>query len=378
MNETKAKQMKKKPIKVLRDELFDKVWTTPMSRLAPKYGISDSGLAKVCKRMEIPRPPRGYWQQLATGKNPPKARLKPLSEKGVDQVIIQPIQKREPTLTSDAIPEEIIVPDALFDPHPLVQKSLIGLNKGKAQDRGIIWSKNKICLDIKVTRDSIERACLIMDTLIKALINRDCLVEVTKERPVKTIVTINDEHFEIGIDEKTNQQTHKATADEKKDHPHGWGIPKYDYFPSGLLILKIRDISYYGIRQQWSDGKIQRIENCLGDFIAGLYLAADVRKERRIERARQKEEWERERIRRAEMQRLAEIEQEKTKKLTSDVTNWELAQRITAYLDALDQLSPNIEGLSEWTSWARGYAKAINPLENQDSIIFNLQDHPYL
>jgi len=370
--------MKKEPIIILRDELFEKVWTTPMSRLAPEFGISDSGLAKVCKRMEIPRPPRGYWQQLSTGKNPRKAKLKPLSKKGVEQVTIQPMPKRESSHTSDAKPEVITVADALFDPHLLVQKSLVGLNKGKAQERGIIWSKNKICLDIKVTRDSIERASLIMDTLIKALLDRDCPIEITKEYPVKTIVTINDERFEIGIDEKTNQQPHKATAEEKKDYPHGWGIPKYDYFPSGLLTLKIRDISYYGIRQQWSDGKIQRIDNCLGDFIEGLYLAANVRKERRIEKARREEEWERERIHRAEMRRLAEIEQKKIKKLTSDVTDWELAKRITAYLDALDQLSPNIEGLPEWISWSRDYAKAINPLENQDNIIFDFQKHPCL
>ena len=60
------------------------------------------------------------------------------------------------------------------------------------------------------------------------------------------------------------------------------------------------------------------------------------------------------------------------------MTNWELAERITAYLDTLGQLSPNIEGLSEWISWSRDYAKAINPIENQDNIIFNLKDHPYL
>jgi hypothetical protein len=32
-----------------------------MSKLALQYGISDVGLAKVCKRYKIPRPPRGYW-----------------------------------------------------------------------------------------------------------------------------------------------------------------------------------------------------------------------------------------------------------------------------------------------------------------------------
>ena len=73
---------------------------------------------------------------------------------------------------------------------------------------------------------------------------------------------------------------------------------------------------------------------------------------------------------------MAEIEQEKIKKLTADVADWELAKRITAYLDTLDKLDSNIEGLSEWISWSRDYAKVINPLENQDNIIFDLQQHP--
>ena len=82
--------MNNKKIKIMREHLFERVWTVPMSKLAPEYGISDVGLAKVCKRMEIPRPPRGYWRQLETGKQIKKAILKPLTKNGVDSVVIYP------------------------------------------------------------------------------------------------------------------------------------------------------------------------------------------------------------------------------------------------------------------------------------------------
>jgi hypothetical protein len=51
-------------IKVTREELYEQVWTTPMTRLALNYGISDVALAKTCRRMNIPRPGRGYWQRV--------------------------------------------------------------------------------------------------------------------------------------------------------------------------------------------------------------------------------------------------------------------------------------------------------------------------
>lgn len=44
-----------------RQELYELVWSTPMSRLAPQFGLSDVGLAKVCKKYATPRPPVGYW-----------------------------------------------------------------------------------------------------------------------------------------------------------------------------------------------------------------------------------------------------------------------------------------------------------------------------
>ena len=55
------------PITVTREDLYEKVWTTPLSRLAPQFGLSDTGLKKICARMQIPTPSRGYWNKLADG-----------------------------------------------------------------------------------------------------------------------------------------------------------------------------------------------------------------------------------------------------------------------------------------------------------------------
>ena len=41
-------------VELTREELYKRVWSTPMSKLAADFGLSDVGLAKVCKRHKIP------------------------------------------------------------------------------------------------------------------------------------------------------------------------------------------------------------------------------------------------------------------------------------------------------------------------------------
>lgn len=71
-----------------RKDLYERVWQTPMVRLAKEYGISDQGLAKICKRHAIPLPPRGHWVRKETGKTVVQVPLPDLPEGGSDQVKI--------------------------------------------------------------------------------------------------------------------------------------------------------------------------------------------------------------------------------------------------------------------------------------------------
>lgn len=51
-----------------RRELYDLVWSAPMDQVAPRLGISDHLLARICGRHRVPTPPRGYWANMAAGK----------------------------------------------------------------------------------------------------------------------------------------------------------------------------------------------------------------------------------------------------------------------------------------------------------------------
>ncbi len=53
---------------VTREILYEQVWTTPMMRLAKDYGVSGNALAKTCRKLGVPVPPRGYWTKLQHGK----------------------------------------------------------------------------------------------------------------------------------------------------------------------------------------------------------------------------------------------------------------------------------------------------------------------
>jgi hypothetical protein len=65
--------------KYSREELYQKVWDRPVQKVAKEFGISDVGLAKVCRKLFVPLPGRGYWARKAAGqKVEPRPTLLPV------------------------------------------------------------------------------------------------------------------------------------------------------------------------------------------------------------------------------------------------------------------------------------------------------------
>ncbi len=60
---------------VNRDVLYELVWLMPMIKVAEKFEVSGSYLARVCTELRVPRPERGYWAKLAVGKAPQRPAL---------------------------------------------------------------------------------------------------------------------------------------------------------------------------------------------------------------------------------------------------------------------------------------------------------------
>jgi len=50
-----------------RLDLYNEVWSQPLVKLSQKYGVSDVRLGKVCRKLKIPHPGRGYWAKRAVG-----------------------------------------------------------------------------------------------------------------------------------------------------------------------------------------------------------------------------------------------------------------------------------------------------------------------
>ena len=50
-----------------RVELYKEVWNQPLVKLSLKYRMSDVRLGKVCRKLKIPHPGRGYWAKRAVG-----------------------------------------------------------------------------------------------------------------------------------------------------------------------------------------------------------------------------------------------------------------------------------------------------------------------
>ncbi len=105
--------------KIKRSELHRMVWEEPLSKLAPRLGLSDVGLRKISKRQNSPLPPQGHWAK-APGRR--SVRLTPLPRPDEDRemTFVIPAQatpegqseleeKFGPQIAAEALPENRIV-----------------------------------------------------------------------------------------------------------------------------------------------------------------------------------------------------------------------------------------------------------------------------
>jgi len=49
------------PVAFTREQLYQRVWSKPLSLVGREF-VSGNALAKICSRMLVPYPSRGYWE----------------------------------------------------------------------------------------------------------------------------------------------------------------------------------------------------------------------------------------------------------------------------------------------------------------------------
>ena len=80
-----------------RVELYNEVWHQPLVRLSRKYGISDVRLGKVCRKLQIPHPGRGYWAKRAVGQTVEQVLLPEFK----DALVVKRLISENPQRTQD-------------------------------------------------------------------------------------------------------------------------------------------------------------------------------------------------------------------------------------------------------------------------------------
>ncbi len=365
-----------------RDALYEQVWSQPLIDLAKQYGLSDVGLAKICRKLKIPLPGRGYWAKYKAGRIPPRPSLPPLKKNDLAEVIVnkpellpvepQTLTEAERLVALETLPENlIVVAPTLSSPHPLVARTRKWLRLTKPGDYGLLHSREKSCLAIHVGPSSLGRALRILDALIKGLESRGYPVATETGDERATTVTVIGIPLEIELREQVTQVPHKLTPAEKAEQKRSaWlYLPKYDHHLSGQLTLGIKTWCD-GTRCNWADGKKQRLEHCLNAFVAGLIQAAVRKQARDLAWERQQRQWEEERRQREEQERIRREEAARLQALEQEVADWQRAARIRAYVEAVRQTAVQskdaIEAGSEldrWLAWALQQADRIDPLQ---------------
>ena len=369
---------------VTRKQLHDLVWSEPMRRLAMRYGISDVGLAKICRKHNIPRPPRGYWAQKEFGKAPLqvtlpnpsddcKIVLRDPEECRISSPILREVveQKKAEEEKQEA---KIEVAESLRGSHSLVSQANQELQVAETDENHLVIPPKGTPLDIRTSKAALRRALLIMDALLKALEQRGYEVA---SGPVVQILDVRV-HFSI-IEALDTQR--EQPKDHDLDGHYEFGHSRFNTkrVPSGRLTLHITDADAYwanGCRKSWRDSEKQRIEDRLNKFVAGLVSFAarkkehDAEQERRAEQERQEQHRrEEEARRRAEKRQLIQAEQKRVDLLMQQANCWSASQNLRSYIEARKQTHLAIHGeiepegdFARWLAWATQQADRLGPL----------------
>ena len=107
-----------------REELYRRVWDTPISKLAVEFGIRASDITRLCEGMKIPRPTSSHWTFIRMGRAMVQSPLMELDQEALDEVqaFRGAFGSRE-VKTSKSQPEAtntVVVADELKRPHQLV------------------------------------------------------------------------------------------------------------------------------------------------------------------------------------------------------------------------------------------------------------------
>jgi hypothetical protein len=379
--------------RVDREKLYDEVWAEPMTKVAARYDVSSSFLARVCARLNVPRPPRGYWAQLEVGKAPPKPPL-PDARPGEE---LEWSRDGGPARIARTLPKP---PDAEVKSrrrprsppstqHELLVQAHKHFEGARELDSGYLRPAKHRVVDVFVSRETLSRALDLANVLFLAFekaghrvafapfghaLQRRAVDERSESGPDRggygswapdraTVVYIGTVAFALTIFE-LSEEVEVKYVDGKYVRTSQLPLPKrrslYSestwnhkrHMPSGRLCIRASS-SYSRVEweKQWREAKegellsrVRQVVRALeaeAPAIATLYEEGERQAE--IERKQweaQAERWRRE----AEERRQAETIKESREELFAIIEAWGIAKRIEGFFEDIDSRTTDFSG----------------------------------
>jgi len=372
-------------MEVTREDLYEQVWETPISRLAPEeYGVSDVALQKICKKLQVPTPPRGYWAKRQHGQDPPKEPLPDLPEDAPSTHVFHSrgtgksgdsrqekapdSEEEDPSIPPIDIPEGEVPPE-LSDPHPLIKKTRDTLEDARVDNYGRVGlnSRGSPSVSVNVSPDALPRALRILDSLVKAAESIGWEACASNERNNASCLKVEGEEIPLRITEKTDRE---ETGIPETERP--FRDRKYTYTPTGRLYLTFPFVhpTPEG-RKKWTESEERSLEEMIPSVLERAHEAAYQLKRKRKERRREQQIRKEKRRKREAKKTRRENEKRRRKELEEEATQWQKSQTLRHYIEEVarraetqsltDEKRREIE---DWLGWAREHADRLDPLSD--------------
>lgn len=395
-------------IKFERKSLYEEVWTTPLTKLGKKYGLSDNGIRKICKALNIPLPIAGHWTKVAAGHKVKKTPLPEHSEKNVFISNPAPIKDETPELTADNqwlsdrekfeqdIANFISIDISAKKLHPLLLEA-----QRHFTSEALEYERLKIKSEKELARSQVTRTQVRLDYKLDYFISRGQIIEFQQVGlPFRFSPQIGDRALAIisailfaaeargmivkidksnrKLEIKTNYETVYIRASEKLKSSIREVDESINYFssnrvqsPTGLLRIFLSSSGRYN-EIEISDKDGEPLENKLNFVFIKIYKLIVIAREH----SRELEKWHRnfeeqnrlrdeaEKLRQAEVKRLAD-EAQLQADLLKEASNWNNAQLLRNYITHLDEMvsktSIKNERFDIWRTWALGISITLDP-----------------
>ncbi|XJZ27720.1 hypothetical protein ACF5W4_02410 [Bacillota bacterium Lsc_1132] len=377
-----------------RETLYKEVWEKPVTEVAKRYKVSDVAIHKVCKALDIPTPPAGYWAKLRAGKPvsviPLPKSDKPSRKTGIRTGSTNQAVEEEESLAflneEDrsvifAVASQILLPDEGARMHPKIiahRKAVAEWKKHKNSDNRV-WNRRNAesvpFLADSISDESLPRACRIIDALIKAMEPLGCSLTDSLS------FVVNGEMVSLAFSESKDEVIHIPTKEENmqllkyEEERKRYSlaskpqIRKYDHIFNGRLTLTVNG------QKSFRDCKSYVLEDRLGDIMIEIYEAAEeIRKAReaREEAERKRQEEER---RKEEFRKRYNVEVDRTLALTNLAEDYDTACKIRRYIAVVEALGEPDEKTAKWIEWAKAKADWYDPTVAREDEFFGKRKH---